>query len=173
MGGMEKILISSCLAGERVRYDGRLAPLDHPLIREWDAQGRLIRFCPETEGGLPMPRPPAEIVGGAGSWVLDGTTVVKSIQGRDVSTAFVRGAKLALERVLRENIKVALLKEKSPSCGSCRVYDGTFSSTLVPGQGVTTALLKRSGIRVFSELQMDELKAFLNNEGFENFFAGK
>ena len=160
---MEKILISACLAGERVRYDGQLAPLNHPLIREWDALGRLVRFCPEMEGGLSLPRPPAEIIGGAGTDVLDGKARVKDIHGRDVTQAFVKGAELTLELVLRENIKAVLLKEKSPSCGSAQVYDGRFCRTLISGVGVTASLLKRSGIRIFSETQLEDLSAFLQS----------
>lgn len=158
---MEKIFISACLAGDRVRYDGRRAPLEHPLIREWDVRGRLIRFCPEMAGGLPMPRPPAEITRGSAVDVLDGKARVENARGRDVTRAFVDGAQLALALVRKENIKVALLKEKSPSCGTNRVYDGRFNGTLISGAGVTAALLSRSGIRVFSEIQLEELIAFL------------
>lgn len=158
---MEKIFISACLAGDRVRYDGRRAPLEHPLIREWAARGRLIRFCPEMAGGLPMPRPPAEITGGSGTDVLDGNARVKDARGRDVTRAFVDGAQLARALVRKQNIQVALLKEKSPSCGTARVYDGRFNGTLRSGTGVTAALLSRSGIRVFSEIQIEELILFL------------
>ncbi|WP_022667060.1 DUF523 domain-containing protein [Desulfospira joergensenii] len=160
---MEKILISACLAGDRVRYDGRLAPLDHPLIREWKKQGRLVRFCPEMEGGLPMPRPPAEILRGPGAGGLDGKIRIKTVQGEDVTRAFIKGAELALALILRKNISVALLKDKSPSCGSSRVYDGKFRGRLIPGMGTTSALLDRFGVRVFSETQLEALNLFLKS----------
>ncbi|MFD7063521.1 DUF523 domain-containing protein [Streptomyces sp. NPDC059906] len=102
-------------------------------------------FRPKVSGGLPVPRPAAEIVGGDGDGVLDGVARVLTESGEDVSLYFVRGARLALEAARAAGVRVALLKESSPSCGSLRVYDGRFSGTRVPGHGVTTALLRRAG----------------------------
>ncbi|MBT2210943.1 DUF523 domain-containing protein [Actinomadura sp. NEAU-AAG7] len=156
---MERILVSSCLMGRPVRYDGRAKPMEAGLFGRWRAEGRLVPFCPEVAGGLPVPRPPAEIVG-SGS-VLDGTARIVTAAGENVTDAFLRGARLALDAARRAGARVALLKEGSPSCGSHRVYDGTFTGTPIPGAGVTTALLERSGIRVFSEDDLDALESFL------------
>ncbi len=159
---MEKILISACLAGERVRYDGKLAPLDHPVIRQLELQGRLVKFCPEMAGGLPLPRPPAEIISGSGDDVLKGGAPVKNIQGEDVSRAFISGAEQALALAVKEGVKAAILKQRSPSCGKSEIYDGTFSGTLIPGMGVTAALMRQQGILVFCEDDMAELDTYLN-----------
>lgn len=108
-----------------------------------------------------MPRPAAEIVGGDGSDVLDGVARVLTEGGEDVSRHFVRGARLALEAARGAGVRVALLKESSPSCGSLRVHDGRFAGARVSGQGVTTALLRRAGVRVFSEDRIAEAVACL------------
>ncbi len=160
---MERILVSSCLVGRRVRYDGAAKPVDADLFERWRAEGRLVPFCPEVSGGLAVPRPPAEIVGGDGHDVLDGTARVRTAAGEDVTAEFLRGAELALDAARRSGARIALLKEGSPSCGSSRVYDGTFTGTSMPGEGVTTALLERAGIRVFSENDLPAVDAFLRS----------
>ncbi|MCG8618422.1 MAG: DUF523 domain-containing protein [Desulfobacterales bacterium] len=154
---MEKILISACLLGEAVRYDGKSQPLDHPYIKRLVSEGRLIPFCPEVEGGLPVPRPPAEISGGSAEDVLGGKAKIITGEG-EVTDAFVAGAKKALDLVNRHGIRFALLKEKSPSCGSALIYDGSFRGKLVEGVGITTALLRKNEVAVYGESQIDELK---------------
>jgi len=147
---MEKILVSRCLLGHRVRYDGGAhGPFD--LLGIWQAAGRIVPLCPEVAGGLPTPRPPAEIPGGQGGAVLDGQRPVMTDGGADVTAAFVAGAAAALELVARHGIRLAVLKARSPSCGNLENYDGTFSGTRVAGEGVTAAALKRAGVRVFNE----------------------
>jgi len=153
---MEKILISACLLGQPVRYDGRSCPFECPHIDQWQAKGLLVPVCPEMDGGLPVPRPPAEITPGSGQGVWAGTARVRTRQA-DVTDFFIRGAQAALDKAVTCGIKLALLKQKSPSCGSCRVYDGSFSRCLVDGMGVTTALLRQNGILVFGEDQIDRL----------------
>lgn len=153
---MEKILISACLLGRSVRYDGRSCPFECSRIDQWQAQGLLVPVCPEMDGGLPVPRPPAEITPGGGSGVWAGTARVVTGQG-DVTNFFIKGARSALDKAVACGIKIALLKQKSPSCGSCRIYDGSFSRSLVTGMGVTTALLRQNGILVFGEDQIDQL----------------
>ena len=153
---IEKILISTCLLGEPVRYDGRSVPVDHYLIRGWKAEGRLVPFCPELAGGLPVPRPPAEICGGSGSDVLEAAARVRTADG-DVTRAFTAGAEAALAAAREHGIRLALLKEKSPSCGSAFIYDGSFSGRLRAGSGITMALLRKNGVRVFSENEVDAL----------------
>ena len=149
------MLVSACLLGQPVRYDGRAS--GHPdLLQTWQQQGRVVPLCPEVAGGLPTPRPPAEIPGGQGGAVLDGEAQVVTVLGEDVSAEFLAGARLALELVRRNGIRVAVLKAGSPSCGNRLVYDGTFSGNKIAGEGVTSALLRREGVLVFSELELDE-----------------
>jgi len=151
---MHKILVSRCLLGHRVRYDGGASgPFDQ--LDTWLAEGRVVGLCPEVAGGLPTPRPAAEIPGGQGALVLDRQALVLTEAGEDFTEAFVRGAQLALEAVRRHGIRIAILKANSPSCGNVLTYDGTFTATKVQGEGVTAALLKREGVQVFSELELD------------------
>ena len=152
---LSKVLVSACLLGQPVRYDGRSS--GHPdLLQTWQRDGRVVPLCPEVAGGLPTPRPPAEIPGGQGGAVLDGEAQVVTVGGEDVSAQFLAGARLALELVRRHGIRVAVLKSGSPSCGNRLVYDGTFSGTKVSGEGVTSALLRREGVLVFSELELED-----------------
>jgi len=152
---MHKILVSRCLLGHRVRYDGGASgPFD--LLEQWIAEGRVVPLCPEVAGGLPTPRAAAEIPGGQGGEVLDGTAAVITTDGEDVSAQFLDGARQALELVQQHGIRVAVLKANSPSCGNLLTYDGTFSGVKVSGEGVTAALLKRHGVQVFSELELAE-----------------
>jgi uncharacterized protein YbbK (DUF523 family) len=148
---MERILVSACLLGRPVRYDGTGRRSDDTLFNQWRDEGRLVPFCPEVGGGLPVPRPPAEIVGGLGGDVLDGRARVLTRDGTDVTPHFVAGARQALERARAYDVRLAILKESSPSCGSLQVFDGTFAGRRIPGEGVTTALLERHGISVFTE----------------------
>jgi len=152
---MEKILVSRCLLGHRVRYDGGASgPFD--LLEQWIEEGRVVPLCPEVAGGLPTPRAAAEIPGGQGGEVSDGIAAVITTDGEDVSAQFLEGARQALELVQKHGIRVAVLKANSPSCGNLLTYDGTFSGVKVSGEGVTAALLKRHGVRVFSELELAE-----------------
>lgn len=158
---MIRILISSCLLGERVRYDGGEASVASGLLDRWREEGRLVPFCPEVAGGLPVPRPPAEISGRDGRAVLDGETGVVTESGDDVSAQFLGGARRALEAAREAGARLAILKDGSPSCGSSYVYDGRFRQMQRPGWGVTTALLERHGVRVFSETEIDRAAAWL------------
>ncbi|NMY35798.1 DUF523 domain-containing protein [Pseudomonas lundensis] len=150
-----KVLVSRCLLGHRVRYDaGASGP--YPQLMQWQAEGRVIALCPEVAGGLPTPRAAAEIPGGQGSEVLSGKVPVITTDGEDVTEAFVSGARQALALVEKHGIRVAILKANSPSCGNRLTYDGSFSATKVAGQGVTAALLSQAGVKVFSELELDD-----------------
>ncbi|MER7213466.1 DUF523 domain-containing protein [Streptosporangium sp. NPDC000239] len=149
---METILVSACLMGRRVRYDGAAKTSGDALLAAWRAEGRLVPFCPEVEGGLPVPRPPAEIEGGAGgAAVLAGAARVLTADGTDVTQAFLTGARAALAAALSCGARVAILKEASPSCGSLTIHDGTFGGGRLAGAGVTTALLEQHGVSVFGE----------------------
>lgn len=164
---MPKILISACLLGRPVRYDGKGKPLAHPAIDRWKAEGRLVAFCPEQAGGLPTPRPPAEIEGGAsGEDVIEGRARVIEKTGRDVSNAFVEGGEKAVEFARANGCAYALLIDGSPSCGSGFIYEGSFSGVRHPGLGVTAALLRRAGIAVFSDREIEALVARIA-EGME------
>ena len=157
---MQRILVSRCLLGHRVRYDGGASgPFD--LLQQWLDEGRVVPLCPEVAGGLPTPRAAAEISGGQGREVLDGQAAVITTEGEDVSTQFLSGAYQALALVREHGIRVAVLKANSPSCGNLFTYDGTFSGVKVSGEGVTAALLKRHGVQVFSELELAEAGAAL------------
>jgi len=161
---MQKILVSRCLLGHRVRYDGGASgPFD--LLQQWLDEGRVVPLCPEVAGGLPTPRAAAEIPGGQGAQVLDGTAPVITTAGEDVSAQFLAGAYQALELVQQHAIRIAVLKANSPSCGNLLTYDGTFSGSKVSGEGVTAALLKRHGVQVFSELELVEAARALNTLG--------
>jgi len=156
-----KILVSACLLGEDTRYDGGHTRVDNPILENWKREERIISFCPEVEGGCLIPRPTAEINDGDGDFVIDGETKVVNINGQDVTEEYLLGARKALRIVQKNAITVALLEARSPSCGSKFIYDGTFSNTLKPGRGITTALLERNGIRVFNEDEMDEAEEYL------------
>lgn len=143
------ILVSACLAGSCCKYDG--GHNLNSLCKELVEQGKAIPVCPETAAGLFRPRPPAEIVGTDGYAVLTGQGYVKDSLGQDITEAFIKGAEAILAIAEKQGITRAILKERSPSCGSSAIYDGTFSGTVKSGVGVTAALLMQNGIQVMSE----------------------
>ena len=142
------MVCSACLLGIECNYRGE-SNLNSRVLKLLD-KNILIPVCPEQLGGLPTPRENAEIVGD-GYMVLDGRGKVVTCSGKDVTQYFVKGAMETLRIVKLYGIGSAILKQCSPSCGSGKIYDGTFSERLVSGDGVTTALLKRNGVKVFSE----------------------
>ena len=156
---MIRVLVSACLLGEKVRYNGADAASSSRVLTDWLAEDRVVPFCPEVAGGLGVPRPPAEIRGEGGRAVLDGAARVVTQNGHDVTAAFLRGAEEALQAAVASGARVAILKEGSPSCGSGYVYDGSFSGRRKAGLGVTAALLERHGIRVFSEGGLEDAAA--------------
>lgn len=158
--GKGKVLVSSCLLGEKVRYDGRDAKVQHPFLVELERQGLLVRFCPEVAGGLPTPRPEAEIVGGSGRDVLRGKARVRDRNGNDLTAAFLKGAREAVEAAQRAGVVVAVLKDRSPSCAPRNIYDGTFSGVKNTGFGVTAAMLGTAGIAVFPETELGAAEVF-------------
>lgn len=153
---MQSVLVSACLLGEPVRYNGSIKRYYHAILHRWLHEGRVVTFCPEVAGGLSIPRPPAEIINGGGFNVLAGNAAVVDSTACDVSIQFIAGAHLALERARTMHIRIAVLKEGSPSCGTVFIYDGTFTGTKVSGLGVTAALLQQAGVLVFSEAQFSE-----------------
>jgi uncharacterized protein YbbK (DUF523 family) len=151
---LDKILISSCFLGNNVRYNNEIIPLKHSLLTLWHQQGRLISICPEVAGGLSVPREPAE--------QQPNSNKIITISGIDVSDQFDFGAKQALTLCKNHNIKFAVLKESSPSCGSTIIYDGSFSNNKIAGHGVTSKMLIQAGINVFSENNFQELTELLD-----------
>jgi uncharacterized protein YbbK (DUF523 family) len=158
---MIRVLVSSCLLGEPVRYHGGDAECVSDVLERWGREGRLVSACPETAAGLPVPRPPAEIAGGDGHAVLEGEAFVGDSTGADVTAAFLQGARATLASARAHGVRLAILKDGSPSCATSYIHDGTFRSQRAPGQGVTAALLSEAGIRVFNERQIGEAAAYL------------
>ncbi len=155
---MEKILISACLIGERTRYDGMVIPQKSPILLKLMDEGRLISFCPEVSGGMETPRPPAEIINGSGNSVISGRSKIINKNERDVTEFFIRGAKNALAVSIKNDIKIAILKDGSPSCGSSYIYDGSFSGKKITGLGVTAEYLTQNGILVYNEHEIHLLE---------------
>ena len=143
------ILVSACLAGRACRFDGSDNKDDR--LTELIAGGRAVLICPEEDGGLGTPRPPAEIVGGDGHDVIAGRARVVTKSGEDVTAEYLEGARVALQSARETGAATAVLKSRSPSCGKGCVYDGSFTRTQIPGDGVTTALLEANGIQVTTD----------------------
>ena len=126
-------------------------------------RGAPVHFCPEIAAGFPIPRPPAETVGGDGRLVLSGHAKVFEDTGVDVTEMFVVGAMKAVDFAKKNKVRIAILTDGSPSCGSTYVYDGNFTGKQIPGKGVTAELLEQNGIRVFSEDQIEDALVFLKS----------
>lgn len=145
----ENILVSACLLGAHCRYDGECQQIEEfkhilPVLMD---KYNLIPICPEIYGGLPTPREPSEIRDGK----------VYTCSGKDVTDEYTRGAEETLNMARIYACRSAVMKLRSPSCGSGQIYDGTFSKKIIPGDGIAAALLKKNGIRVVGELQAEEL----------------
>ena len=160
---MEIILVSACLLGEGVRYDGVAMEFDHQILKYWRINELVVSICPEVTGGLPIPRPSSEIFGGDGSQVLKGLKKVINVNGQDVTQYFLEGAQKTLLLARFHKIKLAILKEGSPSCGSSYIYDGSFSKTKKSGKGVSATLLEQNDIRVFNEREIHEAEKYLKH----------
>ncbi len=142
---MQKILISACLIGDKVNYKGQ--GKYNPMVEKLKEKYLLVPFCPEVEGGLSTPRLPSEI---------RGNKVVHN-NDKDVTKEFNLGASKALKLCKALNIKIAVLKENSPSCGSHFIHDGLFRDRLIVGEGITTRLLRQHDIKVYSEEEIEKL----------------
>ncbi|NMB46882.1 MAG: DUF523 domain-containing protein [Firmicutes bacterium] len=150
-------LVSACLAGARTRFDGTARP--DPQIVQLVREGRAIPICPEQLGGLATPRPASEILSGDGSDVVEGRARVITSEGQDVTTAYLVGARETLRLAEDWQVAAAILKARSPSCGSFEIYDGSFQGRLRPGLGVTAVLLKQAGLAVFCEKTWRDIQA--------------
>jgi uncharacterized protein YbbK (DUF523 family) len=149
------VLISACLAGVPCTHAAEAKTRGWAL--ELVATGRAVTVCPEVAGGLPIPRPEAEIKGGAGWDVLDGRARVETVGGDDVTANYRRGAEAALSAAARSGARMAILKARSPSCGCGSIHDGSFTGTVVDGDGVTAAALRRAGVDVISDEDVEAL----------------
>lgn len=143
----EKLLISACLAGINCKFNGENNLLDREILDEISKRYHLLFVCPEVFGGLNTPREPAEM--------KDGLVVTKS--AKDLSENFINGAKICLKIAKLNGCKKAILKARSPSCGSGQIYDGSFTKKLILGDGVAAKLLKENEILVFSEDEIGRL----------------
>jgi tRNA 2-thiocytidine biosynthesis protein TtcA len=157
------ILISRCFLGIPCRYNGEAKANSQIVEFLKDKQEGVdyITVCPETTGGLPIPRSPGEIENGDFRGVWDGTAKVIGKNGEDYTAAFIEGAKKTLQIAQENKVKIALLKERSPSCGSLQIYDGTFSGQKVNGMGITASLLKQNKIKIYSEGNFQEFLKYI------------
>ncbi|MGW8224262.1 MAG: DUF523 domain-containing protein [Anaerolineales bacterium] len=147
---MVKILISPCLIGIRTRWDEDCEEIEE--LTNLVKSGQAVFLCPEQLGGLTTPREPAETERGkTAKDVLNGDARVLTITGKNVTDQFVAGAYRILEFCQKMGVEVAILKSDSPSCGSKRTYDGTFTDTKIAGKGITAELLEQNGIKVYNE----------------------
>jgi uncharacterized protein YbbK (DUF523 family) len=143
---MKKILVSACLCGNPCRYDGKAVPCNDPTFLRWQEEGRFVQVCPEVLAGLGVPR---------GESQRRGDRVV-TVEGRDVTDEFYNGAEATLALAKQEDVAFCILKQRSPSCGSLIIHDGTFSGVKIPGQGVTSEVLRKAGYSVVGEDQMEK-----------------
>ena len=133
------LLVSACLLGTRCNHEAGHSR--RAAVEELAGTHRLVPICPEVCGGLSTPRPAAERVGGR----------VLNVEGEDVTAAYERGARAAVELAVAVGARRAILKARSPSCGAHEIYDGSFARTLHAGEGVTAEALRRAGVEVLSE----------------------
>lgn len=158
---MNKILVSACLMSFRVRYNGSEKARMNEQFARWQQEQRLVIHCPELAAGLPVPRPPAEIMSADGKDVMHGQARIIENTGQDVTEQYQLAAWLALRAAQESGCSAALLTDGSPTCGSQFIYDGTFRGIHKAGKGVAASLLAENGIAVFSEEQIDELIAWV------------
>lgn len=148
------ILVSACLIGEPVRYDGKSCL--NTLLKQLVVNKKAHALCPELLGGFSTPRLPAEIVGGTGLDVLNGKAKITNSSGLDVTELYLKGAYHTLEIAQQIKASCVVLKENSPSCGSQKIYNGTFLGEKITGTGITTALLQHHGFKVISENEIED-----------------
>ncbi|MEN9896026.1 MAG: hypothetical protein RIR97_1878 [Pseudomonadota bacterium] len=161
-----KILVSACLMGQAVRYDGKDKLFRHDLLERWKEEGRLVILCPEMSAGMPVPRLPAEIEAGkTADDVLAGQAKIMDIKGHDMTGPFTVAADNALALAREQGCAHALLIDGSPSCGSSFVYDGTFSGKRISGAGLVAAHLRNNGIKVWQPARISDLADALGEPG--------
>ena len=146
-----KVLISACLLGDNVKYSGgnNLTPELVTMLEKYNV--KIVKICPECFAGLPIPRVPSEIR----------EDKVFSKDGRDITEEFLSGAEKTYQIAKRKQVDFAILKERSPSCGSSFIYDGSFSGKVIEGQGLTAKKLSKENIIIFSEENLEEIEKYL------------
>lgn len=154
-----KILVSACLMGFKIRYNGQDKPLIAEALARWQQEQRLVVHCPELAAGLATPRLPAELVGGGGQEALNGMANILESDGTDVSQHYLLAAWLALKTAQDSRCQLALMTDGSPTCGSQKIHDGSFQGITQPGMGVAAALLRQHGIEVYAETELVKLIA--------------
>jgi uncharacterized protein YbbK (DUF523 family) len=160
---MHKILVSSCLLGQPVRYNGTARLSGHPLLLRWIDEGRAVPICPEVAAGFPTPRPAAEIADARqGQEVWGGSAQVVEQDGTDVTELYRLAGQCALDLARSNACRFAALTDGSPSCGASFIYDGSFTGKRHFGQGTTAALLQINGIAVYPETQIEALDDLLS-----------
>lgn len=145
------ILISACLLGIKCRYDGKDNYIENFFEKYKDIN--FIKICPEVDAGMPIPRTPCEIR----------KNKVFDKNGKETTHFFKKGAEIALKIAKEKNIKIAILKAKSPSCGKDIIYDGTFTRTLTNNDGLTAKLLKNNNIKIFTEKELNLFEIYLES----------
>lgn len=164
---MDRILISACLIGQPVRYDGAARACDYgDILQRWTSEGRLVPVCPEVAVGFPTPRPPAEIqrtdgTPATGPDVAAGRAVILEKTGQDVTQLYLTAATQMVALAKQRGCRHAVLTDGSPSCGSSFIYDGSFSGIRQPGMGTTTTALRSDGVQVWAEHEIPQLDAIL------------
>ncbi len=149
--------MSACLYGENVRYDGKNSSIqDNPIFQQIQQIAQIHSFCPEVEGGLDTPRIPSEII-------QSNPLQLKNQNGEDTTRFFIAGAQKTLEYCIQNDIQIALMKSKSPSCSNEFIYDGTFTKKMLNGSGVTVSILKKNNFIIFDENQLEQLLDFLKS----------
>lgn len=148
-------IASACLCGINCKYSG--GNNFNEEVYKLFSEGKVIPVCPEQLGGMTTPRPVKEIQGGTGADVLDGGARVMSPFREDSTEEFIKGARETLKIAKNAGVQKAIMKAKSPSCGFGKIYDGTFTGVLIDGNGVTSELLSRNGIKVITENELDKL----------------
>jgi uncharacterized protein YbbK (DUF523 family) len=151
LSAVHKVLVSACLLGVPVRYDGGHSKSGSAILARWVVEGRVIAACPEVLAGLPTPRQSAEIV--------NARVVIR--EGVDLTSAFQLGSQIVATLASSQDVRAAVLKNGSPSCGSTFIYDGSFTGTTIPGEGITAALLRAHGVAVFSEDEIEAAEEYL------------
>ena len=159
---INKILVSACLTGLKVRYDGSEKAQMSDQLQRWQKEGRLVIFCPELAAGLSVPRPPAEIISAEIKDTLLAQVRIIEINGQDVTEQYQLAARLALRTAQESDCTAALLTDDSPTCGSQFIYDGSFSGQRKSGMGVAASLLSKHGIAVVSEKRLADLIAWID-----------
>lgn len=158
---INKILVSACLMGFKIRYNGSEKAQIAEKLERWQQQQRLVIHCPELAAGLPTPRPPAEIIYADGKDVMQQQARIMDNTGVDVTEHYQLAAWIALRCAQESGCTAALLTDGSPTCGSQFIYDGSFSAQRKSGMGVAASLLTDHGIKVFSDQQLIELVAWI------------